>query len=67
MAKMFIAGELVGAGSGKTYEVFNPATGEVMVDSGAEAATRVMHERPSMPLKRHFQPGPTPPGKLAPN
>src|SRR5580693_4991740 len=32
MAKMFIAGESVGAGSGQTYEVFNPATGE-LVDS----------------------------------
>jgi len=30
MAKMFIAGEAVGAGSGKTYDVINPATGEVV-------------------------------------
>ena len=32
MAKMFIAGEPVGASSGQTYDVINPATGEV-VDS----------------------------------
>src|SRR5262245_48566026 len=32
MAKMFLAGESVGAGSGQTYDVINPATGEV-VDS----------------------------------
>jgi len=30
MAKMFIAGESVGAGSGQTYDVMNPATGEVV-------------------------------------
>src|SRR5947207_14187664 len=32
MAKMFIAGEVTGSSSGQTYEVINPATGEV-VDS----------------------------------
>src|SRR5438093_13278557 len=32
MAKMFIAGETTGSGSGQTYDVINPATGEV-VDS----------------------------------
>src|SRR5438034_6732375 len=32
MAKMFIAGESAGASSGQTYDVINPATGEV-VDS----------------------------------
>src|SRR5437762_13824615 len=32
MAKMFIAGESGGASSGQTYDVINPATGEV-VDS----------------------------------
>jgi succinate-semialdehyde dehydrogenase/glutarate-semialdehyde dehydrogenase len=32
MAKMFIAGEATGSGSGQTYDVINPATGEV-VDS----------------------------------
>jgi acyl-CoA reductase-like NAD-dependent aldehyde dehydrogenase len=32
MAKMFIAGESTGASSGQTYDVINPATGEV-VDS----------------------------------
>src|SRR6266850_2108239 len=32
MAKMFIAGESTGSSSGQTYEVINPATGEV-VDS----------------------------------
>src|SRR4030095_14272186 len=32
MAKMFIAGESAGSSSGQTYEVINPATGEV-VDS----------------------------------
>jgi acyl-CoA reductase-like NAD-dependent aldehyde dehydrogenase len=30
MAKMFIAGESVGAASGATYDVINPATGEVV-------------------------------------
>lgn len=30
MAKMFIGGESVGAASGQTYEVMNPATGEVV-------------------------------------
>src|SRR5215471_13908158 len=42
MAKMFIAGESTGSSSGQTYEVINPATGEV-VDSapkGAEADAR---------------------------
>ena len=42
MAKMFIAGESVGASSGQTYEVINPATGDV-VDSapkGAESDAR---------------------------
>src|SRR5438132_10800041 len=32
MAKMFIAGELTGSSSGQTYDVINPATGE-MVDN----------------------------------
>ena len=32
MAKMFIAGESTGSSSGQTYDVTNPATGEV-VDS----------------------------------
>src|SRR3989449_11315011 len=32
MAKMFIAGESAGSSSGQTYDVINPATGEV-VDS----------------------------------
>src|SRR2546421_1689374 len=32
MAKMFIAGESTGSSSGQTYDVINPATGEV-VDS----------------------------------
>ena len=32
MAKMFIAGEVTGSSSGQTYDVINPATGEV-VDS----------------------------------
>src|SRR5438132_7530287 len=35
MAKMFIAGELTGSSSGQTYDVINPATGEV-VDSAAK-------------------------------
>src|SRR5215475_12820066 len=42
MAKMFIAGESAGSSSGQTYDVFNPATSEV-VDSapkGNEADTR---------------------------
>src|SRR5262245_41198810 len=30
MAKMFIAGESVAASSGQTYDVINPATGEVV-------------------------------------
>jgi len=30
MAKMFIGGESVGAGSGQTYDVTNPATGEIV-------------------------------------
>jgi succinate-semialdehyde dehydrogenase/glutarate-semialdehyde dehydrogenase len=30
MAKMFVAGESVGSGSGQTYEVKNPANGEVV-------------------------------------
>src|SRR5215468_5188640 len=42
MAKMFIAGEAAGSSSGQTYDVINPATGEV-VDSapkGAESDVR---------------------------
>jgi succinate-semialdehyde dehydrogenase/glutarate-semialdehyde dehydrogenase len=42
MAKMFISGETTGSGSGQTYDVINPATGEV-VDSapkGTEADAR---------------------------
>ena len=39
MAKMFIAGELVGAGSGKTYDVINPATGEVVDNAPLGDAT----------------------------
>src|SRR5437762_422116 len=35
MAKMFIAGESTGSSSGQTYDVINPATGEV-VDSAAK-------------------------------
>src|SRR3989442_731917 len=35
MAKMFIAGESVGSNSGQTYNVINPATGEI-VDSAAK-------------------------------
>src|SRR5262245_13801126 len=35
MAKMFIAGETTGSSSGQTYDVINPATGEV-VDSAAK-------------------------------
>src|SRR5262244_3099559 len=35
MAKMFIAGESAGSSSGQTYDVINPATGEV-VDSAAK-------------------------------
>src|SRR5438552_8811304 len=30
MAKMFIAGETTGSSSGQTYNVINPATGEVV-------------------------------------
>lgn len=37
MAKMFIGGESVDAISGQTYDVFNPATGEV-VDSAARGS-----------------------------
>src|SRR5207302_105769 len=42
MAKMFIAGESTGSSSGQTYDVINPATGEV-VDSapkGTESDVR---------------------------
>src|SRR5438552_19163404 len=42
MAKMFISGESAAAGSGQTYDVINPATGEV-VDSapkGTESDVR---------------------------
>jgi succinate-semialdehyde dehydrogenase/glutarate-semialdehyde dehydrogenase len=37
MAKMFIAGESTGSGSGQTYDVINPATGEV-VDSAPKGS-----------------------------
>src|SRR5262245_42864077 len=42
MAKMFIAGESVGSVSGQTYDVINPATGEVVASApkGAEADMR---------------------------
>ena len=42
MAKMFIGGELVDAASGDTYDVINPATGEVVdsVAKGNEEDTR---------------------------
>ena len=42
MAKMFIAGEAVGAGNGATYDVINPATGEVVdqAPKGNEADVR---------------------------
>ena len=35
MAKMFISGESTGSSSGQTYDVINPATGEV-VDSAPQ-------------------------------
>src|SRR5215207_9146161 len=37
MAKMFIAGETAGSSSGQTYDVINPATGEV-VDSAPKGS-----------------------------
>src|SRR5947207_14201571 len=37
MAKMFIAGESVAASSGQTYDVINPATGEI-VDNAAKGS-----------------------------
>jgi succinate-semialdehyde dehydrogenase/glutarate-semialdehyde dehydrogenase len=42
MAKMFIAGESAGSSSGKTYNVINPATGEVVdtAPSGNETDAR---------------------------
>src|SRR5262245_47046831 len=42
MAKMFIAGESVGSGSGQTYDVINPATGDVVDNApkGNEADAR---------------------------
>src|SRR5438876_227626 len=49
MAKMFIAGESVGSSSGKTYDVINPATGEVVdsapkgTESDAGAAIDAAH------------------------
>src|SRR5437667_6944851 len=49
MAKMFIAGESVGSNSGQTYNVINPATGEVVdsapkgTESDAGAAIDAAH------------------------
>src|SRR5262245_8834916 len=49
MAKMFIAGEPTGSGSGQTYDVINPATGEVVdsapkgTESDARAAIDAAH------------------------
>src|SRR5262245_45299470 len=49
MAKMFIAGEAAGSSSGQTYDVINPATGEVVdsapkgVASDARAAIDAAH------------------------
>jgi acyl-CoA reductase-like NAD-dependent aldehyde dehydrogenase len=42
MAKMFVAGEPIGSTSGQTYEVINPATGEVVdsVPKGNETDAR---------------------------
>ena len=58
MAKMFIGGESVDAASGDTYDVINPATGEV-VDSVAkgneEDARRAIDS-----ATEAFRSGPTP-------
>src|SRR5436190_787079 len=49
MAKMFIAGESTGSSSGQTYDVINPATGEVVdsapkgTESDARAAIDAAH------------------------
>jgi len=42
MAKMFISGELTGSASGQTYDVVNPATGDVVdaAPQGAESDAR---------------------------
>jgi len=61
MATMFIAGETTGASSGQTYDVINPATGEVVdsVPRGAEtdarsavdAASRVVPEATGLSVR----------------
>src|SRR3989442_5773440 len=49
MAKMFIAGESTGSSSGQTYNVINPATGELVdsapkgTESDASAAIDAAH------------------------
>src|SRR3954468_15763373 len=49
MAKMFIAGEVTGSSSGETYDVINPATGELVdsapkgTESDAAAAIDAAH------------------------